>query len=742
MNHSVSHPAMNNSVPDKDEDAFDLVSYIEMFIDNRWVIASITALVTAFGVVYALMATPIYQANMLVQVEENASPSASVFGNLAGAFEMKSAATAEIEILRSRLVLGRAITNAGLNLSVEPQRFPVIGAWIARGSNKIKDVGIFGLGGFTWGGEHADIATFSIPQALEGKEFELTVTGKNTYRIIQEDYGIDVIGNVGQVLKHQSANGSMELHVSKLAANEGAKFVIVRQPMLDTIQNLQQALTITERGKQSGVLGLSLDGPNPVLTARILNEIGLEYISQNVERKSEEAQKSLTFLEKQLPEMKSQVEAAEERYNTLRNRRGTVDLGEEAKTVLQQSIQSQTKLVELKQRRDELLTRYQPVNPVVRAVDQQIATLNAELASINSKIKRMPEIEQDVLRLTRDIKVSTDLYISLLNSTQQLRLVKASKVGNARLLDEAVAPRYPARPKRGLIVVVAAVLGLAAGVVFALVKKSAFGGIEEPHEIEQHLGLTVSTAIPHSNRQDTLSSQLKDHVRKVSVLAQDDPSDLAIEALRSFRTSLQFSMLGAKNKIVMITGPTPGVGKSFVSVNFATVLASAGKKVLLIDADLRKGYLQRYFGVDRHRGLSEVISGELNLEQSIHHNVVPNVDLISTGVLPPRPAELLEHRNFADILNVLTPQYDVIVIDTAPILAVTDAMIVAPHVGTIFNVVRGGVSTIGEIGEAVKRLRNSGHDVAGVVFNDLKHRTGRYGFASKYGKYRYEQYKY
>ncbi len=742
MNDSVSNITLGAGQAFEQDDEINLASYLDLLFDNRWLIGVIALVVTVLGTAYASMSTPVYEANILVQVEDSASSSKNIMGDLANVFDLKTAATAEMEILRSRFVITRAVNNAHLYINAEPKYFPVVGPWLARRNPQLSEPGLFGSGGYAWGAEAVRLAQFNVPEALEGQRFVLTATGNDGFRLTLPDGRNDITGHVGQPLSVQTQYGPIELQVKQMAGKAGVEFNLVRAPILATVQQLQSSLMISEKGKQSGIIGVSMEGTDPKKTAATLNEIGGEYIRQNVDRKSEEAEKSLAFLDEQLPQMKSNLEQAEVRYNSLRNSRGTVDLGEEAKSLLQQAVLSQTKLVELKQKRDELLTRFQNANPLVEAVTQQMRTLSAELESVNARIKRLPSVEQDVFRLTRDVKVNTDLYTGLLNSAQQLRLVKASKVGNARLLDVAVSPLKPVRPKRAIIVALAVLIGLSLGVIGAFVRKNLFGGIDDPHEIEQMLGLSVSAAVPHSEKQQMLYEKMQSNPNQISVLAHDDPTDGAIESLRSFRTSLQFSMLGARNNIVMITGPTPGVGKSFVSVNFAAVLASTGKKILLVDADLRKGYLQRYFGLQRQNGLSELIAGQRSLDEAIHKNVVENVDFISTGVLPPRPAELLTHANFGEFLQSVSSRYDIVIIDTAPVLAVSDALVVAPHVGTTFNIVRGGVSTIGEIEEAVKRFKQAGTDVTGIVFNGLKQRMGRYGYGSKYGKYRYAQYKY
>ncbi|MES3025506.1 MAG: polysaccharide biosynthesis tyrosine autokinase [Pseudomonadota bacterium] len=743
MNESVSANALATRQPvEQEDDSINLAFYLDLLFDNRWLIAAIAFIVTMIGAAYALVSTPVYEANILVQVEDSASSSKNILGDLSSVFDLKTAATAEIEILRSRFVLTRAVENAFLYISAEPKYFPVVGRWLARSNNTLSEPGFMSSEGYVWGAEKVRVTMFNVPTSLHGKRFILTALGDGNYRVKVPNGSADIAGRVGEILTHKGSYGTIELRVDTLEGRPGAQFLLYRAHIQASVATLQRMLTIGEKGKQSGILAVSMQGTDPVKTSSTLNQIAYEYIRQNVDRKSEEAEKSLAFLDKQLPEMKANLEQAEVKYNNLRNSRGTVDLSEEAKTILQQSVISQGKLVELKQRRDELLTRFQAGNPIVDAVDRQMATLNAELGAIAGKIKVLPSVEQDVLRLTRDVKVNTDLYTALLNSAQQLRLVKASKVGNARLLDVAEAPLAPVRPKKAIVVASAALIGLFLGVVGAFIRKNLFGGIDDPHEIEQMLGLTVSAAVSHSEKQEALYLEMQTSPNKILVLAHDDPSDIAIESLRSFRTSLQFSMLGARNNIVMISGPTPGVGKSFVSVNFAAVLASAGKKVLVIDADLRKGYLHRYFGLKRPLGLSELIAGQHSLDAATHKDVIDNLDFISTGTLPPRPAELLAHANFIEILKTVSGQYDIVIVDTAPVLAVADSLVIAAQAGTVFNIVRGGVSTMGEIEESVKRLKQSGTMITGIVFNGLKPRIGRYGYGSKYGKYRYAQYKY
>lgn len=722
------------------DSSMDIGKYLSFISDNRWLVAGVAFIVTLLGLAYAMTATPIYKANILIKVEGSAGRLKNIPGDLSNddaGTDIKTAVAAEMEVIRSRAVVASAIDRGLFYITVEPKYFPLIGKWIARQNKQIMEAGIFGYGGYVWGAEQAKVSVFNVPESMEGKPFTLTAEPDNGFVLREEESGFELRGRVGESLTAQTEGGAIDLHIDQLAAKPGAQFSLVRKPRLETIERLQDELNITEKGKQSGIIDVTLEGPNPTQVSNILNEVGREYIRQNVGYRSEEAEKTLAFLNTQLPQLKKELERAENSYNQLRNSRGTVDLGEEAKTVLQQSLHAQTRMVELKQRKEELLSRFQTEHPSVQTIDQQMQELKNEIASVDSKIRKLPDVEQNVLRLSRDVKINTDLYTTLLGSAQQLRLATESKIGTVRLLDKAVVPNKPVKPKRTLVVALAGIIGVALGIIAAFLRKLVYGRIDEPKEIEQLLGLPIAATIPHSSNQEQLNAQIQSNKKVSAMLPLDAPSDGTIESLRRFRTSLQFAMLEAKNNIVMISGPTPSVGKSFVSANFAAVLASAGKKVLLIDGDLRSGYLHRYFGLDRKTGLSDVITGKVLYGQAIQKGVAENVDFLSTGTLPRKPAELLAHENFGKLLELLSSRYDYILLDTAPVLPVSDALVVASHAGAIFNVVRGGISTADEVEETVKRFNQAGHKITGVIFNDSKQRSARYRYAEYYGKYAY-----
>jgi tyrosine-protein kinase Etk/Wzc len=719
----------------------ELSNYLNVFFDNRWLIATITLAVTLLGAAYAFMAKPVYEANMLIHVEEDSAKEAkNILGEMGSLFDVKTAATAEMELIRSRLVVSRAIDNLRLYIAAQPKYFPVFGKWIAENDNHLSSPGILGYGGYAWGGEKIDISTFNVPDALLNRDFVLTAENDGQFRVTEKENNIVLKGTIGTMLAFETAKGPIELQVEKLAALPGAEFGLRRTSRLALIESVQKNLKVAEQGKQSGIIGVSLEGSDAQAVHNVLSEISKEYVRQNTSRKTEEADKSLAFLNKQLPDLKQQLEQSEARYNQFRNQHGTIDLGEEAKLSLQQSAAAKMKRVDLEQKKTELLSRFTENHPIVIGVDSQLNEINGEIRAIADHIKTLPTLEQEVVRLSRDVKVNTDLYTALLNTAQQLKMITVAKMSNVRLVDAPMLPEKPVSPNRPKIIAIALLLGLFLGVIVAFIKKALHGGIDDPIEIEKMLGVPVYATIPHSKMQKELFDQVSRKSPKLPLLAKISSMDVAVEALRNFRTALQFSMSHSKNNIVLITGPTAGMGKSFVSTNLAAVMASSGKRVLLIDGDFRNGHLHRYFDLGRQDGLVDAISGTKRLDQIIHREVIDNVDFIATGALPSNPSELLLRPNLATLLQTLSSLYDVVLIDGTPILAVSDSLIIGAHAGAIYILTRAGITTPGEIAESIKRLSQAGLSARGVLFNDLTLRPGRYGYGYKYAKYRQVQY--
>lgn len=726
------------------DDEIHLIDLLDVVFDSRWLIAGITALALCIGFAYTLLSPPVYQTDILIQVEDTKVIGANgLLNDVSSMFDIKSPAVAEIEILRSRMVIGEAIANLHLDLEVTPKYIPLVGRWLARRATGLSEPGFLGMDGYVRGTEALQVANFTVPKSLEGKVHTVVLTEKG-YQLVSPDGELLGQGTIGKSMHIQYPEGEGSLLVVGANGKAGAAFYVTRYSKADVIGQFQDKISIGEKGKQSGMIRSTLEGSDPLQISQTLNEIGRLYVSQNTQRKAAEAAKSLAFLETQLPQLRKELEESERKFNQYRSKNNVFDLEGEAKVMLDHGAKLHISLVELQQKRKEIEARFTSAHPSLQIIDNQINSVNTELDKLNSRARTFPSVEQDLLRLTRDVKVNNELYISLLNSVQQLRLVKEGRVGNVRLVDEAIVPELPVKPRSALIVVLSTVLGLIVGLGLSFARNNLRVGLKDPSEIEQHSSLRVLATIPHSEVQAEHAKAIAGKLPGNHVLAIQAPDDPVVESMRSLRTALQFVMLDMPSSLVLFTGPTQGVGKSFTSVNFATIVAAASKRVLLIDADLRKGHLNSYFGQGRTGGLSEVVSGSMAFGDAVRREVVPNVDFLSTGILPPNPAELLTNSATQALLKQVATQYDFVVLDAPPVLAASDAAILAPLVGAVFMLVRAEVTSLGELQEASKRLAQAGAEVRGVVFNDLHMATRRYsyGLGYRHGKYRYVNYEY
>ncbi|SEF00139.1 tyrosine-protein kinase Etk/Wzc [Burkholderia sp. WP9] len=727
----------------RDEDEIDIRALIDVIFKNKKLIAAVTIVCLVFGVTYAFLATPIYRGDITVQVEDNSDIAGAAAGNLMSGltsiFDIKSTDDGEMQILDSRLVTAKMVDELRLYIDAKPKYFPLFGAFVAKHRSSLSQPGIFGVGGYAWGSENIIVDQFDVPGEFEEDKFSVTALGNNRYRLSGSDLDADVTGEVGVPLVANTPSGAVKLLVSQLSSRENAKFELKRYSRIQVLEQLRKDLVITEMGKdQSGVIGVTYDDQNPARAAAVLNKIAENYVTQNADRKAAAAEKSLVFLKSQLPEVEHSLRLAEDRLNAYQNRHKVVDLSEQAKAVLGQAVEAQSSLFQLEQKRKELATMYSAQYPAVLALDQQIAAARAHIDNFNESIQRLPDDQQNIVRLNRDVTVQTSLYVGLLNSVQQLQLATASKIGNVRVIDHALVADKPTKPKRALVIVLAAVIGLFGGIGFALVRSTLFGGLTDPMDIERDLSLDVIATIPLSDTQRQLTRVRERGGRRgPSILALARPQEPAVEAIRSLCTALQFALLeNPKNNVILMTGPSVGIGKSFTSANLATLLGMSKKRVLLMDVDLRRGHLAAEFDVSGKVGLSNVLRGDMSLDAAVIKDVSPNVDFLATGPLLAQPVELLSSGGIANLLADVSKRYDIVLLDSPPVLPVTDATIFAPFAGIVLLAARSGMTSSGELLESAKRIERVGAKITGIVFNGFKPslRSAQYG---DYGGYAY-----
>ncbi|KHS85365.1 tyrosine-protein kinase Wzc [Pectobacterium brasiliense] len=711
-------------VSETNSDEIDLGRLLGTLLDNRWLIIGVTAVFTVLGIMYAMLATPVYKADALIQVEQSSGN--SLLNDISSMLpDAKPQSAAEIELIKSRMVIGKTVNDLALDIDVEQKYFPLVGKGIARLA----------------GNEPGKIAVprLDVPASWQDETLSLEVLPNQQYTVEAGDT-VKFTGSIGQLENH---NG-ITLLVSDIAAEPGTVFRIQKLNQLTAINDLLDNFSVADKGKDTGVLALSLEGDDPALTTKILSSISQNYLQQNVERKSEEAGKSLEFLKEQLPNVRSSLNEAENKLNQFRQQNESVDLSLEAKAVLDTTVAVEAQLNELTFKEAEISKLYTREHPAYRALMEKRKTLEQERDKLNKRVGAMPKTQQEILRLTRDVQAGQEVYMQLLNKQQELSINKASTVGNVRIVDNAVIQPKPVKPKKALIVLLAMILGGMAATAFVILKTLLHKGIESPEQLEE-LGINVYASVPLSEWQQKKDRALlgkkskKGNTRAADLLAVGNPADLAIEAIRSLRTSLHFAMMEAKNNVLMISGASPAIGKTFVSANLGAVIAQSGQRVLIVDCDMRKGYAHELMGTDGTNGLSDILSGQCDVTKSVRKTAVENMDFIPRGQVPPNPSELLMHSRFAEFIKWAGEHYDLVLLDTPPILAVTDAAIISRHAGTSLLVARFEMNTVKEIEVSIRRFEQNGTEIKGVILNAIVKRAASY---YGYGNYHYYAYEY
>ncbi|HFF8822459.1 TPA: polysaccharide biosynthesis tyrosine autokinase [Klebsiella pneumoniae] len=713
---------LKNRIEKVDSDDFDLGRFIGELIDHKKLIISITVLFTSIAIVYALFATPIYQADALIQVEQKQSN--AILNSLSQMLpDSQPQSAPEIALLQSRMVLGKTADDLNLQAQVTENFFPLFGRGWAR------------LTGYKFG--ELEVQDLYIPRNTDDDpKITVTVINDTTFKI--DGVGFSSKGVIGKTFD----DNGIRLFISKIDAEPGATFEIKYLTRLEAIDNLQRAFSVNDQGKNTGMLNLTYTGSNPSRVSVILKKISENYLDQNIARQAAQDSKSLDFLQQQLPIVRNNLDLAEQKLNDYRRQKDSVDLSMEAKSVLDQIVNVDDQLNALTFREAEISQLYTKGHPTYKALLEKQKTLTEEKEKLSKKVNGMPETQQEVLRLSRDVESGRAVYMQLLNREQELGIAKSSVIGNVRIIDQAITEPNPIKPKKIIILLLGIIMGLIISIGVVLLRLILKKGVESPEQLES-IGLNVYANIPLSTWFIGKKNNTVLHRSGASagrgLLVIDNPTDLAVEAIRSLRTTLHFAMMEAKNNILMISGASPNAGKTFVSSNLAAVIAQAGLKVLFIDADMRKGYIHHMLGVKEDNGLSDILSGKISIKQGIKTTDYAGFDFISRGKIPPNPAELLMHPRCSELLNQVQKEYDLIIVDTPPILAVTDAAIVGQYVGTSFLVVKFEQNTIKEIDVSKKRFEQNGVEIKGCVLNAIEKRaSSHYGYGYNYYDYSYK----
>ncbi|WP_104500432.1 polysaccharide biosynthesis tyrosine autokinase [Acinetobacter indicus] len=710
------------------EDTIDLKELFFSLI-AQWKLIALCVILSLVCALLYLRTTPdTYQVDALVQVEENKGASAALLGDLSDMIEQKSPAQAEIEILKSRLVLGTVIDRLNLNIHIHGTEDSFWSRLLNKHEYDSEYSGKSVL--FKDNQKSFDIRQFDIPRYFQDKNLILKFSQGKYSLTDEETEQVVFSAPLNQVSQLQSEYGLWKVGIYSQDSFDST-YLIQKQSLPAAVRSLLADYSVAEKGKMTGVLGLNYQGTDKQHITQVLNAILAAYSQQNIERRSAETAQTLKFLEDQLPELKQQLDVAEREFNRFRQQYNTVDVTKESELYLTQSVTLETQKAELEQKVAEASAKYTAEHPIMQQMNAQLSAINKKINELDGTLRRLPELQRQYLQLFREVEVKQQLYTGLLNSYQQLRIAKAGEIGNVRIVDTAVEPIEPIKPKKLIVLILSIFLGGFLGTLLALLRNMLRSGVKDSTQIENELDLPVYATVPRSPVQESRIKLLKKK-KNIPILAVKNSDDIAIESLRSMRTAIHFALSSAKNNIIVVSGPAPEVGKSFISTNLATILAQSQKRVLIIDADLRRGYLHKYFNHANQPGLADYLNGQTELSQVIKTTEVSGLDVIARGKSPANPSELLSTTQFSAMLNQLSEQYDHILIDTPPILAVTDGIIISQHAGVNLVIARYAKTQMKELELTINRFEQAGVKVNGIILNDIQRSSAGYGYGYNY----------
>ena len=711
---------LSKTTAQKSSDDIDLLALAFSVLRGWKTILLLALLGLVVGVLYSRYVNPIYKSDALIQIEEQSQGISSALESSDLVTSSVGPAQTETQLIKSRMVLSPVVDLLHLDIQL---RDPAVGTLekIKNNSTNTQFSSTEGVFLDTSDGQ-VQVSNFEVSQDYLNKSF--TLSRSNEGFILNDGFD-DFRGQLGQPYRFRGTDGVIEIQVNELpTANHPVK--ITKKSLQNTTDSINSALTVAEAGVQTGMIQLSLTGQNQEQTSLVLKNIILSYIDQNQSRNSEETTRTIKFMESQIPIMRQKLEAAEAAFNTFRENNGTIDVNQEASMLVAEKGRIDTQINELRLKKADLTTYYTEEHPQVIQINDQLQVLNNRKREIDDRVEQLPEVQRQFLQLSEDMTINREIYLTMLKNYEELKIVKAGQIGYARIIDMPINTYRVIAPKKNLITLIALILGALFGIIVVLLKNALKNTVKDPERIEEKTGVPVIATIPRSPSLSRLAKK-KDNPNRL--LAYVDNNSLSYEAIKSLRTYLMFGMpevgkLGQRAKIVLITGESPGVGKSFVSANLAEVFSQLNKKVLVVDADMRLGEMHRLFNMEPDNGLTELLNHEEITEEkivsAIHPTTMDFIDFMPRGKQPHNPTSLLTGERFSEVMRQLSMHYDYIVIDSPPVLAASDPVILSQYADKVLMVTRYDKSIEGQLGYAIKQMNKANIQVDGIVLNDVQ----------------------
>lgn len=739
----MSKTAPNTSVNDatQKDDEIDLIALLLTLLRGWKTLLACALLGLALGVTYSRYIQPTYQSDALLQIDQQSKSIAALGTNISELVGTDSSpAETEREIIMSRMVLEPVVDKLDLDIRVSDPEITKLDR-IAQSTIPTQTSTEKGVFLDTKDGQ-VHISQLEIPQAYENRAFNLVKTNDGFELSIGNDENtVKYKGNVGTSSTIHTPEGDIKILVESLPA-AGHPIHLTKLSKPAAINSLSSSLSVSEKGQKTGIIQLTLNGSDQKQVSRVLANVVQSYIAQNLSRGSEQTTTTIRFMESQIPQLKQKLQQSEEAFNRFREQYGTIDVNQEASILVSESAAIEKQVSDLNLKKAELLTYYTEEHPLVIQINDQLSTLNERRSKIKEDISRLPEMQREFLQLSQDTEINREIYLTMLKNYQQLQIAKAGEIGYVRVVDMPINTYQAIAPKKVLIWIISSLIGIILGTLLVLLKSLLRNTVKDPERLEEKTGVPVIATIPRSK---TSINLMKNNKNSRRLLAMVDHDGLSYEGIKSLRTSLMFAMppvskvatifgeldreqASKQGKIIVISGESPGIGKSFISSNLAETFSQLNKKVLIIDGDMRRGELHKIFTISQSSGLGDYLTEtDATLANFIHPTSFEFIDFMPRGKHPHNSASLLSTDKFSNMLLQLVSIYEYIIIDTPPVLAVSDAIITAQYADKVLMVTRYNHSIEGQITYAIKQMNKANITVDGIVLNDMVQ-----GITSKY----------
>lgn len=706
---TVERRAVNQLPPEPHTgDAFGLRSAVDTVLQHGWLALGVFATVMLLAGVYTLLAEPVYRADTLVRFDPVGRDSllpGSLNAAQSSAELLRAQKAAETEVMISREVVLPVVAALGVDISVGSARRD---GWLPVGARH----------GVT-------VPQFRVPAARQDKPFMLSVEG-GRFELQDRKKVLVASGTVGTPLRFQLDGAEALIEVRAPADSPSIRLSVAQQSPLNAFEDVRKRLRMAELSRESGVVRLTFEDTDAVRSAAFLNGIVERYLSYTVSRKADQGQRMLEFVEAQLAPMKARVEAAEQALASYQQSQRAAPLNVEADALLRQRGDLERQWVDLQIKRDQLAQSVTAEHPELAAVLRQLGTVRAALDRLSTHSVKLPDQSREIVRLQREAQSEAALYTSMQAQAQQLRLASGGWMATAVQLDRAVTPIEKLRPRAGSVLSVGAGFGLLLALAATLLAHALQPTVTTAQSVISRAAPPTLAVIPESQAQKRLMAGRMDEesleeLGTHRLLARASPEDPAVEALRSVHLSLMLRESSISTKVILVTSPSAGTGKSFVAANLAAVMAETGRRVLLVEADLRKPGLHKIVGIDEFAvGLSDLLSQSRSLERVIHRHPSAGFDVLLQGTRNKKKSSLLLSPVFESAIAELRGSYDHIVINGAPAMPSRDALVVGRLADIALLVVRAEQSLLQETRMAVRRLEHSGVKLEGLLFNGVK----------------------